>query len=88
MASAKLQRRWRNNHRFTKQQLNVMARRLVHVDLHETAAAFDLRRKGEAVAFCSFVAKGLTQYAERDANARQRLDIFTDDYRRDRELYT
>jgi hypothetical protein len=88
MASAELQHRWRTKHRFTKQQLNVMARRLVHKDLDETATAFDLRGKGEAVAFCSFLAKGLVQYAERDANARQLLGIFTDAYRRDRDLYT
>ena len=88
MATTELQSRWRKKHRFTKQQLNVMARRLVHEDLDELAGTFDLRGKGEAVAFCSFLAKGLTQYAERDANARELLSIFTDAYRRDRDLYT
>ena len=88
MASADLQRRWRNKHKFSKQQLNVMARRLVHEDLDEIAAEFELRGKGEAVAFSSFLAKGLTQYAERDPGARQLLRIFADAYRRDRDLYT
>ena len=88
MASAELQHRWRTKHRFTKQQLNVMARRLVHEDLNETAAAFDLRGKGEAVAFCCFLAKGLTQYAERDPKAQELLEIFSEAYRRDRDLYT
>lgn len=88
MATAELQRRWRNKHRFSKQQLNVMARRLVHEDLDELSGQFELRGKGEAVAFSSFLAKGLTQYAERDAGARQLLDIFIEAYRRDRDLYT
>ncbi len=88
MASAELQRRWRNKHKFSKQQLNVMARHLVHQDLDEIAAEFELRGKGEAVAFCSFLAKGLKQYAERDASAHQLLGIFADAHRRDRDLYT
>ena len=65
-----------------------MARWLVHEDLDELAATYELRGKGEAVAFSSFLAKGLTQYAERDANARELISIFTDAYRRDRDLYT
>ena len=88
MATAEFQSRWRKKHQFTKKQLNVMARWLVHEDLDELAATYELRGKGEAVAFCSFLAKGLTQYAERDANARELISIFTDAYRRDRDLYT
>ena len=88
MATTELQSRWRKKNRFSKKQLNIMARWLVHEDLDELAATYELRGKGEAVAFSSFLAKGLTQYAERDANARELISIFTEAYRRDRDLYT
>lgn len=87
MATSEAQQRWRQKHRYTKTQLNVMVRRLVHKDLEETAARFDLRGKGEAVSFASFVTKGLEQYAEHDPQARELLDIFAASYDRDRDLY-
>lgn len=87
MATAQSQRRWRAKNRFNKTQLNVMVPRLVHDDLSEIAADNDLRGKGEAVSFSSFVAKGLAQYAEHDPNAAQLLDIFRTSYSRDRDLY-
>lgn len=87
MATSVAQQRWRQKHRFTKTQLNVMVRRLVHKDLEEAAVRFGLRGKGEAVSFASFVTKGLVQYADRDPQARQLLEIFEDAYRRDRDLY-
>ena len=87
MATAHAQRRWRDKNRLVKTQLNVMARRLVHQDLAEIAARYGLRGKGEAVGFASFVAKGLMQYAEHNAEARRLLDLFRAAYERDRDLY-
>jgi hypothetical protein len=87
MATAHSQRRWRNKNRYVKTQLNVMARRLVHDDLDEIARRYDLRGKGEAVGFASFVAKGLMQYAEHNAEARRLLDVFAESFERDRDLY-
>ncbi len=87
MATAAAQRRWRDKHQFTKRQLNVMVRDLVHKDIDEIAARFGLRGKGEAIGFCSFVAKGLVQYADHDPEARRLLDAFERAYGRDRDLY-
>ena len=87
MATAQSQRRWRAKNRFHKTQLNVMVPRLVHEDLAEIATDNDLRGKGEAVSFASFVAKGLSQYADHDPHAAQLLDIFRNSYGRDRDLY-
>jgi len=87
MATNPGQRRWRDKNRFVKTQLNVMARRLVHNDLDEIAGVFDLRGKGEAVAFSSFLAKGLVQYAAHSTQARQLLDVFSEAWMRDRDLY-
>ena len=87
MATTQSQRRWRAKNRFVKTQLNVMVRRLVHEDLEEVAKAFDLRGKGEAVSFCSFVAKGMAQYAEHDRDADRLLALFAEAFRRDRDLY-
>lgn len=87
MATNTAQRRWRNKNRFVKTQLNVMARRLVHDDLDEVAQAFGLRGKGEAVAFSSFVAKGIMQYAAHNDEARRLLQLFADAWQRDRDLY-
>jgi hypothetical protein len=87
MATTTAQRRWRRKNRLVKSQLNVMVRRLVHRDLEELAAANDLRGKGEAVSFASFVAKGLGQYAGHSAEARRLLKLFADAFRRERDLY-
>lgn len=87
MATAHAQRRWRSKNRPIKTQLNVMVRRLVHDDLAELARDNDLRGKGEAVSFASFVAKGLQQYAAHDKGAAELLDIFRRSYERDRDLY-
>ena len=87
MATAKSQRRWRNKNRYVKTQLNVMARRLVHDDLEAIARRFDLRGKGEAVGFASFVTKGLIQYADHNEEARRLLELFEDAFARDRDLY-
>lgn len=87
MATTTAQRRWRNKNRFVKTQLNIMARRLVHDDLDEMARAFGLRGKGEAVAFASFVTKGVMQYASHNEEARRLRDLFVDAWNRDRDLY-
>jgi len=87
MATAKSQQRWRDKNRYVKTQLNVMARRLVHDDLDAIAERFELRGKGEAVGFASFVAKGLMQYAEHNDEARRLLELFEDAFTRDRDLY-
>lgn len=87
MATPQAQRKWREKNRFVKAQLNVMVRRLVHRDLEELANATALRGKGEAVSFASFVAKGLQQYAEHDAEAKRLLSVFHSAYARDRDLY-
>ena len=87
MATAKSQHRWRAKNKFVKTQLNVMARRLVHEDLSEIATEQNLRGKGEAVGFASFVTKGLMQYAEHNKEAERLFELFADSYRRDRDLY-
>ncbi|MGE4219929.1 MAG: hypothetical protein AB7G39_10815 [Alphaproteobacteria bacterium] len=87
MANAQAQRRWRLKNRYVKTQLNVMVRRLVHDDLGEIAAGNNLRGKGEAVSFASFVAKGLTQYAAHNDEARHLLALFREAFERDRDIY-
>jgi hypothetical protein len=87
MATAHSQRRWRNKNRYVKTQLNVMARRLVHDDLDEIARRYDLRGKGEAVGFASFVTKGIIQYAEHNEEARRLMELFAEAFMRDRDLY-
>lgn len=87
MATNTAQNRWRSKNRFVKTQLNVMARRLVHDDLDEVARVFQLRGKAEAVAFSSFVAKGLIQYAAHNDESRRLLEVFVAAWRRDRDLY-
>ena len=88
MATADSQRRWRNKNRYVKTQLNVMARRLVHDDLDDIAQHFELRGKGEAVGFASFITKGLLQYAAHNDEARRLLELFADAFHRDRDLYS
>jgi len=87
MANAKAQQKWREKNRFVKTQLNVMARRLVHDDLDEIATHFGLRGKGEAVGFSSFVTKGLIQYAEHNQEARRLIELFSEAFERDRDMY-
>lgn len=87
MAGTAAQRRWRDKNRFVKTQLNVMARWLVHDDLDEVARTIQLRGKGEAVAFSSFVTKGLLQYATHSDEARRLLELFVKAWHRDRDLY-
>ena len=87
MATTVAQRKWRDKNRLIKTQLNVMARRLVHDDLAEIAAEYNLRGKAEAVGFATFLAKGLIQYASHNAEAKRLLELFADAFHRDRDLY-
>ena len=88
MATLKSQRKWRDKHRFVKTQLNVMARKLTHEYLEQIAARFDLKGKGEAVAFACFVTKAMMQRAEFDPDAAELLDVFRSTYHADRDIYS
>lgn len=88
MAQTEAQQKWRRKNKFVKRQLNVMARKLIHEYLEEIAGEHDLRGKGEAVAFACFVTKSIHQQAEYNEDARRILDIFTENFHRDRELYS
>jgi hypothetical protein len=59
----------------------------VHDDLDEIARRYDLRGKGEAVGFASFVTKGIVQYAEHNEEARRLIELFAEAFMRDRDLY-
>jgi len=87
MATAAAQDAWRRKVRVLRRQLNVMLRRRVHDDLEEIADSYGLRGKGEAIAFATYVVRGLEQYREHDASAGHLLDVFERAYARDREMY-
>lgn len=87
MAQAQAQDRWRRKNHFVKTQLNVMARRQTHSALDRIADQFNLRGKGEAVAFSCFVAQALMQRAEYSEEAAQMLKDFAAGYHRDRDIY-
>ncbi len=88
MATARAQKKWRDKHRFVKRQLNVMARKLIHDYLDEITKRFALRGKGEAAAFACFVTMSLVQRAEYEDETARMLNLFTESYRRDRDLFT
>ena len=88
MATAQAQKKWRDKHRFVKKQLNVMARKLVHLYLDDIASTYDLRGKGEAVTFSCFVTQALIQRAGYNAEAARILDVFADTYKKDRDVYS
>ena len=88
MATTEAQRKWRDKHRLVKKQLNVMARKGIHEYLMEFADQFNLRGKGEAVTFSSFVTQALLQRAEYNAEAARMLDDFITAYHRDRDIYS
>lgn len=87
MAGSDAQKKWRRKNRLVKSQLNVMAPRLVHDDLAELAHEKGLRGKGEAVSFCSFVAKGLMQQAAHNPEAARIARILELAWARDRDMY-
>ena len=87
MATKQAQARWRNKHALVKKQLNVMAKRLIHEDLEDMAKAYDLKGKGEAVTFATFVTKALAQQAEYNPEAKRILELLETAYKRDRDIY-
>lgn len=88
MATNAAQKKWRSKHRYVKTQLNVMARKQIHEELEDFANSFQLRGKGEAVTFATFVTRALAQRADFDAKAARMLDDFAAAYRRDRDMYS
>ena len=70
-----------------KSQLNVVARRSVHDELDRFSESFELRGKGEAVSFATFITQALIQRADFSSTAAQMLDDFREAYHRDREIY-
>ncbi|TVR80779.1 MAG: hypothetical protein EA405_09965 [Rhodospirillales bacterium] len=87
MATVRSQSRWRARNRLVKSQLNVMARKGTFDALDAIAASFDLRGRGEAIAFACFAIRALMRRAEHDAAAADLIREFADGYRRDRDLY-
>lgn len=87
MATREAQHKWRLTNRYVKRQLNVMAREHIHGRLDAFASEFDLRGKGEAVTFTTFVTHLLMQRAEFSDEARKILDDAAAAYHRDRDLY-
>ena len=87
MANSHHQKKWRDKNRLVKSQLNVMARRSVHDKLDRFSLSFQLRGKGEAVSFATFITQALVQRADFSTNAAQMLDDFIEAYHRDRDIY-
>lgn len=87
MATSQAQKKWRDKHRFVKRQLNVMARKITHDYLLGMAGAFNLKGKGEALAFACFVTRALMQRADYSEEAAAMLDDFVAAYQRDRDIY-
>ena len=87
MATREAQHKWRLTNRYVKRQLNVMAREHTHQRLDEFAQQFDLRGKGEAVTFATFVTQALLQRGEFSSEAKQMLNDAAEAYHRDRDLY-
>jgi len=88
MATAQAQKKWRDKHRLVKKQLNVMARKATHNYLDDIAGRFNLRGKGEAVTFASFVTQALIQRADYNSEAARMLDALEETYHRDRDIYS
>lgn len=87
MATTESQTRWRRKNRYVKKQLNVMARGQTHAWLEEVGERFDLRGKGEAVAFSVFVVQWLMQQSAHNGEAARLLALLSEAYHADRELY-
>jgi hypothetical protein len=87
MATTKTQKKWRRKNHLVKSQLNVVARRSIHEELETFAETFQLRGKGEAVTFATFVTRALVQRADYNTESARALDDFIAAYHRDRDLY-
>lgn len=88
MATSLAQQKWRAKNQGTKTQLNVMARKVTHDGLTEIADVYGLKGKAEAVAFCAYVVRALTQKGERDAATYLHLDALKAGFKRNRETYS
>jgi hypothetical protein len=88
MTTAKSQKKWRDKHRLVKTQLNVMARESVHENLNKLAQNFNLRGKGEAVSFSTFIVCALSQRADYSPEAALMLDDFAEAFQHDRDIYS
>jgi len=75
MATASTQARWRAKTASEKRQLNVTVAHKVHDRLDHIAEGYDLRGKGEAVAFSSFVLETLNKAAKSDPSAESLLSL-------------
>ena len=87
MATIKAQRKWRDKNRFVKSQLNVMAKKYVHLDLKNFSIRFHLKGKGEAVTFAVFITRALLQRSDFDSETAILLENLVSAYHRDRDLY-
>ncbi|WP_019643764.1 hypothetical protein [Novispirillum itersonii] len=88
MATTEAQTRWRNRNRFSKKQLNVMARLETHQALDDIASAFALRGKAEAVTFSCFILRWLMQQRElKNEEAVRLLALLSESYHNDRDIY-
>lgn len=87
MATTAAQTRWRTRNRFSKKQLNVMARLETHQALEDIASAFALRGKAEAVTFSCFILRWLMQQQGENAEARRLLALLSESYHKDRDIY-
>ena len=87
MATTSAQSKWRDKNRFSKRQLNVMARKLIHDELVEMAEQEGLRGKAEAVTYAVLMAETMIRLAADDPDAKRVLDAFREAYGRDRDMY-
>lgn len=87
MATTRAQTRWRARNRFTKKQLNVMARVETHTALAEIAAAYELRGKAEAVTFSCFITRWLMQQSSSNHEAARLLELLYEAYHTERDMH-
>ena len=84
MATASTQARWRAKTASEKRQLNVTVAHKVHDRLQHIAEGYDLRGKGEAVAFSSFVLETLGRAAQSDPSAESLLTLLNTSFQSSR----
>lgn len=87
MADTEAQNRWRARNRYSKKQLNVMARVETHSALEDIAAAYALKGKAEAVTFSCFVVRWLMQQQADNPQAQALLQSLNEIYHAERDLY-
>jgi hypothetical protein len=87
MATTESQNRWRSRNRYSKKQLNVMARLETHAALEDIAHTYDLRGKAEAVTFACFVTRWLMQQQGANHEAERLLALLSDVYHQEREVH-